>query len=82
MAHIKAKGELSPTDAALHEKVAKAAYAAAAVDGLTAQVQPLLTADCCAVLMLVPVHIALHWAEGAICDALLREMPRKNWLGM
>ncbi|KAL3134098.1 hypothetical protein ABBQ32_008522 [Trebouxia sp. C0010 RCD-2024] len=37
MAHIRAKGELSPTDAALHVKVAKAAYAAAAVDGLTPQ---------------------------------------------
>lgn len=39
MAHMKANGELSPTAADLQEKVSKAAYAAAAVDGLTAQVQ-------------------------------------------
>ena len=40
MAHIRSKGELSPTDDVLQEKVSKAAYAAAAVDGLTAQVHP------------------------------------------
>lgn len=38
MAHIRTVGELSPTDDALQDKVTRAAYAAAAVDGLLAQV--------------------------------------------
>lgn len=37
--HITTQGELSPVDGALQEQVSKAAYAAAAVDGLSAQVQ-------------------------------------------
>lgn len=39
LAHITSQGELTPVDDALQEKVSKAAYAAAAVEGLTAQVQ-------------------------------------------
>ena len=39
LAHIQSQGELSPIDSTLQEKVSKAAYAAAAVDGFTAQVQ-------------------------------------------
>ena len=38
IAHITTEGELSPTDDALQDKVTRAAYAAAAVDGLLAQV--------------------------------------------
>ena len=38
LAHIRTEGELTSIDAALQEKVVKAAYAAAAVDGMTAQV--------------------------------------------
>ncbi|KAL0021610.1 hypothetical protein WJX79_005995 [Trebouxia sp. C0005] len=37
LAHIRTEGELTSIDAALQEKVVKAAYAAAAVDGMTAQ---------------------------------------------
>lgn len=39
LAHIRSKGELTPVNDALQEKISKAAYAAAAVDGLTVQVQ-------------------------------------------
>ncbi len=38
-AHIQTEGELSTIDAGLQEKVSRAAYAAAAEDGLTAQVR-------------------------------------------
>ena len=38
LAHIRSQGELTPVNDALQGKVSKAAYAAAAVDGLTAQV--------------------------------------------
>ena len=42
LAHIRSEGELSTIDTALQDRVVKAAYEAAAVDGLTAQVFPLL----------------------------------------
>ena len=43
LAHIRSQGELSPTDGALQDKVSRAAHAAAAVDGLLAQVWQCVT---------------------------------------
>ena len=42
LSHVSSEEELAVVDAALQDKVARAVYAAAAVDGLTAQVKPTL----------------------------------------
>lgn len=70
MAHIRAKGELSPTDAALHVKVAKAAYAAAAVDGLTPQAPPPSHLHCTVLALPGPPLLDryLVWFEASISE--------------
>ena len=62
LAHITTEGELTSIDDALQEKVVKAAYAAAAVDQMTAQVH-----SPCHILSLgVPIGAPL-WYQNWFC---------------
>ena len=62
LAHITTEGELTSIDDALQEKVVKAAYAAAAVDQMTAQVH-----SSCHILSLgVPIGAPL-WCQTWFC---------------
>lgn len=55
LSHVSSEGELAVVDTAVQDKVARAAYAAAAVDGLTAQVKSTLGAR----LMLLLLQLTL-----------------------